>query len=271
MKIACIQMDSQESYEENLKEMKKWIDASKEADYIFFPEVVEYCGKAFKAHAQSVPGDFTTHLSRWAKDAKAYIYAGSITEKKEGKTWNTSLFFNPEGKQIASYSKTHLFDIDLDEQSYRESSWVEAGNSYSVVTTKDTSFGMSICYDLRFPYMYQKMTKAGAKVLVVVANFTKPTGVAHWESLLRARAIENTSYVIAVNQCGKKESLNMEAFGHTMVIDPWGEILAQAKGENAQCVWADIDLKKVDQVRQKIPCLKNEREDLAITHFQEKS
>ncbi len=271
MKIACIQMDSQESYESNLKEMKKWIDQAKGADYIFFPEVVDYCGKDFKAHAQGIPGDFSSHVSSWAKEVNAYIYAGSITEKKDNRTLNTSLLFNPEGELIASYSKTHLFDIDLDEQSYRESSWVEAGSSYRIVSTKDTTFGMSICYDLRFPKMYQEMVQAGAKVLVVVANFTKVTGQAHWESLLRARAIENTSFVIAVDQCGKKESLDMEAYGHTMVIDPWGQIIACTKGDGPQCVWADMDLNQVEQVRQKIPCLKNEREPLSIRHFKEKS
>lgn len=271
MKIACIQMDSQESYESNLNEMKKWIDQVKGADYIFFPEVVDYCGKDFKAHAQTIPGHFYTQVSAWAKEVQAYIYAGSITEKKGDRTWNTSLLFNPKGKLIARYSKTHLFDIDLDEQSYRESSWVEAGSSYGIVTTKDTTFGMSICYDLRFPRMYQEMVQAGAKVLVIVANFTKTTGQAHWESLLRARAIENTSFVIAVNQCGSKESLDMEAYGHTMVIDPWGQIIACAKGDDPQCVWAEIDLNQVEQVRQKIPCLKNEREHLSIRHFKENS
>lgn len=267
MKIACIQMDSQESTETNLKEMKQWIDQASDADYIFFPEAVDYCGNDFDRHAYPIPGLVSNQFANFAKEANAYLYAGSIAEKTNGMPKNTSLFFNPEGKIIGRYSKTHLFDIDLDQQSYRESSWMQAGDSYSVVETKDTIFGMSICYDLRFPIMYQKMAQAGAKILVVVANFTKPTGQAHWHALLRARAIENTAYVIATNQVGTKESLHMEAYGHTMIIDPWGKIIAEADGNSAQIVWADIDLEKVEKVRKKIPCLKNEREDLPVHEF----
>lgn len=237
MKVACIQMNSQECVSDNLQAMHSWLEKVKDADYVFFPETVDYCGKDPKNHAQTLPGEITEKFSQW--------------------------------RLIGKYAKTHLFELELENTSFMESQNMQSGDAYSVVYTKDASFGMSICYDVRFPKMYQKMTEAGAEILVVVANFTKPTGKAHWQTLLQARAIENACFVIAVDQVGTKTELGFDAYGHTMVIDPWGRVLASIEEDKEACLMVDLDLSLISKVRTQIPILKNEREELEVHAFHE--
>lgn len=269
MKVACIQMNSQECVSDNLQAMHSWLEKVKDADYVFFPETVDYCGKDPKNHAQTLPGEITEKFSQWAKDYHIYLYAGSIIEAQADRPKNTSLFYNPRGRLIGKYAKTHLFELELENTSFMESQNMQSGDAYSVVYTKDASFGMSICYDVRFPKMYQKMTEAGAEILVVVANFTKPTGKAHWQTLLQARAIENACFVIAVDQVGTKTELGFDAYGHTMVIDPWGRVLASIEEDKEACLMVDLDLSLISKVRTQIPILKNEREELEEHAFHE--
>ena len=170
------------------------------------------------------------------------------------------MLFSPEGRCVAAYRKLHMFDVNVEDgPSYRESDEIIPGATVCLADTDLGRLGLSICYDLRFPQLYRLMADNGAEVLIVSANFTDSTGEAHWEPLLRARAIENTCYVLACGQCGQKPAF--KAHGHSMVIDPWGRILAEA-GEKEEILYADISSEVLKKTRKQIPCLQNQREDL---------
>ena len=211
-------------------------------------------------HASGVPGRITERFSDMARKNGVWLHAGSITEKYEKKARNLSMLFSPEGRCVASYRKLHMFDVTVEDgPSYRESDEILPGETVCLAYTDLGRLGLSICYDLRFPQLYRLMADNGAEVLIVSANFTDPTGAAHWEPLLRARAIENTCYVLACGQCGQKPAF--KAHGHSMVIDPWGRILAEA-GEKEEILYADISSEVLKKTRKQIPCLQNQREDL---------
>jgi predicted amidohydrolase len=159
---------------------------------------------------------------------------------------------------VATYDKIHMFDVDLVEgESYRESRTYRPGESGCVAETPWAPIGMTVCYDMRFPYLYRTLAHAGAKVLTVPSAFTRPTGRAHWHVLLRARAIETGCFVIAPAQCGEHAG-GRETYGHSIIIDPWGEVLAEA-GDEPGVIVADIDLARIDEVRQMVPSLSHDR------------
>lgn len=262
VKLALIQLNSTENVKENLDNITRFVnEASIRADLIILPEHSDGIGLRDEDFAHSVPGEISNFFSSLAKDNKVYLHCGSIAEKGEiGKPYNTSILFSPNGEMIAKYSKLHLFDVDLpDGTGCRESSTATAGNEIVVAKTPMLNIGMSICYDLRFPELYRKMALMDAQLLVVSANFTAPTGKAHWLPLLRARAIENGCYVAAVNQCGQKPQF--EAYGHTMLIDPWGDVVGELE-QKPDILYVDIDLDKIEETRTKIPSLYNRRTDI---------
>ena len=192
-----------------------------------------------------------------------YLHCGSLTEQTpDGIPRNTSLVFGPDGRLLGKYSKLHLFDVELtDGPSYRESDDVSGGGEIVLIETALCSLGLSICYDMRFPEMYRLMAEQGAELLINCANFTENTGKAHWEALLRARAIENTCYVAAVGQCGQKPKFR--AWGHTMLIDPWGEITAKLQQEDEPgLAMGEVDPERLRAVRSQVPSLKNRRTDV---------
>ncbi|NVJ71311.1 MAG: carbon-nitrogen hydrolase family protein, partial [Alphaproteobacteria bacterium] len=170
---------------------------------------------------------------------------------------------SPEGEMIATYDKMHLFDVDLGGgETYRESALYDAGDEALVVNTPIGNLGLSICYDLRFPYLYRALAHAAANILLIPAAFTKPTGEAHWHTLLRARAIETGCYVLAAAQTGL-HATGRETFGHSLVVDPWGEIIADAGTATGPLLF-DLDLAKCAEARQKIPSLMHDR-DVKVT------
>lgn len=263
-KVALIQLDSRENVEENLNSIKALVnEASQNADLVILPEHSDGIGESDEPFAHSIPGKISNFFSDLAKENNVYLHCGSVAEKGvEGKPYNTSILFNPAGEIVAKYSKLHLFDVDLpDGTGCRESSTATAGNEIVVANTELCNIGLSICYDVRFPELYRSMALMGADVMVVSANFTKPTGMAHWETLLRARAIENGCYVLAVNQFGTKALF--EAYGHTMIINPWGEIEGELQ-DKVGILYGEIDLDKVAETRSKIPSLLNRRKDLYL-------
>lgn len=266
IKIALIQMDSGKDKQENLQKAKMYLEqAAKEgADVVCFPEVMN--GEAENQHMQNISEslkDQTIHmLCQCAKEHRLYIHSGSMYEKCIGddKCYNTSVFLSREGKILDTYRKIHLFDAVLEDGTIcKESHTQLPGNRVVTVDTDFGTVGMAICYDIRFPEMFRKMAIAGAKVIFVAASFTKETGSAHWEILLRARAIENACYIVACNQTGKKAKYT--AYGNSMIIDPWGRILCRAGEEPGICM-GEILLPLVDQVRKKIPVLDNRRTDV---------
>lgn len=265
--IGVLQLDTQNNKEENLKTVCGFIDeaVSKGAKLVTMPETMhcigENVGEGGK-RIEPIPGYSIGILQQKAREHGIYIHCGSISEEREGEEryYNTSVLLAPDGAIIARYRKLHTFDVTLpDGTEHRESDRVMPGKEIVDVETELGHLGLSICYDMRFPELYRILALRGAQVLFSPANFTTPTGTAHWDSILRTRAIENGCYMVAAAQIGKKPS--MDAFGNSMVIDPWGTVIARAK--NGPCVvMAEIDLDDVDRVRGQIPSLKNRRTDL---------
>jgi deaminated glutathione amidase len=201
-------------------------------------------------------------LCRAAADNAIWLHMGSVPIKVadgDGKFANRSFIINDKGVIVASYDKIHLFDVDLATgEAWRESSAYSAGNKTVLVDTPIGRLGLSICYDMRFSALFAEMAKAGATVFAVPSAFTVPTGKAHWHTLLRARAIESAAFVIAAAQSGKHED-GRETYGHSLVIDPWGDVLLDM-GEGEGLGFAEIDLARVEEVRAQIPVHLNRRE-----------
>ena len=194
-----------------------------------------------------------------ARDLKLWLHIGSMAVAlPSGKLANRALLLAPDGAIAARYDKIHLFDVDLGGgESYRESRNFEAGTTAVVADVDGTGLGLSICYDLRFPQLYRRLAQGGARLLAVPAAFTKQTGLAHWHVLLRARAIENGCFVLAAAQGGRHEN-GRETFGHSLIVAPTGEIVAEA-GIEPGILTAHLDLSVVDEFRAKIPSLSHDR------------
>lgn len=262
-KIAAAQICSGEDTEENLAKIEDCIGraAGNQADLVIFPEHAEYLGKDYGHHASDVPGEITRFFASCAKKYSIYVHCGTITERREGGSpYNTSILFSPDGRMAGRYRKLHMFDVELkDGPGYRESLEVSPGDEIVVCDTELGRIGLAVCYDLRFPELFRIMAGKGAGLLVISANFTEDTGRAHWEPLLRARAIENTCYVAAAGQCGRNESF--AAYGNSMIIDPWGEVVARA-GTEEEIIYAEADAGRIRDVRAQIPSLANIRRDV---------
>lgn len=262
LKLALIQIDSTDNVKENLDKISALVHSVKDkADFVILPEHSDGIGKDDLAFSCDIPGEISDFFVALAKECGVYLHCGSLTENSEnGKPYNTSLLISPSGEIIGKYSKLHLFDVDLpDGTGCRESSVATAGREIVVANTNIGNVGMAICYDIRFPELFRKMALMGAELITVCANFTAPTGAHHWKPLLQARAIENGCFVAAVNQCGTKPQF--EAYGHTMLIDPWGKIIGELDQKEGVLL-AEIDLNQVAETRAKIPSLKNRRTDI---------
>jgi predicted amidohydrolase len=212
---------------------------------------------------EPLDGEIVTRLGRVARDHAIWLLLGSIPEESEEppKIHNTSVLLRPDGTVAAAYRKIHLFDIEIPGVvEHRESDAVVAGEEAVVVPTPWGSVGLTICYDLRFPELFRTLALEGARVIFVPSAFTSFTGAAHWETLLRARAIENQCFIAAPAQTGR-HSPSRESFGHSMVVDPWGSIVA-VREEGEGLLLADLDLRKVDDVRRKLPALSHARDSL---------
>ncbi|MBR9826476.1 MAG: carbon-nitrogen hydrolase family protein [Alphaproteobacteria bacterium] len=188
------------------------------------------------------------------------LLIGSLAIKlAERKAANRSFLFGPDGAIKARYDKAHMFDVGLGQgETYRESANYQAGQALVLAEAGGFKLGLSICYDIRFAYLYRALAKAGAQVLTVPAAFTRPTGRAHWETLLRARAIETGSYVLAPAQGGQHED-GRKTWGHSMIVGPWGEIIAQLDHDETGILHARLDMRKVEEARRRIPALEHDR------------
>jgi predicted amidohydrolase len=195
-----------------------------------------------------------------AAQRRVWILIGSaLVAIGPDKAANRAVLISDMGRIVETYDKLHMFDVDLPNgDRYRESSLYQPGSDAKIAHTPWGLLGLTICYDMRFPQLYRVLSKAGVGLFAVPAAFTRPTGEAHWEVLLRARAIENGAFVLAAAQGGMHED-GRSTWGHSMAIDPWGRILAQADGDEPGVVMADLDLAMIDTTRQAIPSLKNDR------------
>jgi predicted amidohydrolase len=262
--VAAVQMVASDDKAANVREADHWIRkaAARGACVVALPEVFVWRGvkEQEREAAEPVPGPTSEWLAELARKLGIYLLGGSILEAISGTTraYNTSLLFGPDGSLLASYRKIHLFDVDLKEGvSTRESKTRAAGNQVVVAETGLCPMGLSICYDLRFPELYRKMIVRGAQLIFVPSAFTAYTGMAHWKPLLRARAIENQAYVVAAAQFGKSPN-SFETHGHSMIVDPWGKVLAEL-AHGAGVIVAEVDLDYLTRVRTELPCLEHLR------------
>jgi predicted amidohydrolase len=260
---AAVQMTASSSKEENLAKAETFVRLAAErgAALVVLPEVFSWRGPRAEEPAQveSVPGPTSARLGALARRHHLYLLAGSFLEKTdEPRSYNTSLFLSPEGETLAHYRKIHLFDVDIPGQvRVKESDTKKPGQAIVACETPLGVFGLSVCYDLRFPELYRGLADKGAEVIFVPSAFTFPTGAAHWEPLLRARAIENQAYIIAPNQIGKNVH-GFADYGNSMIIDPWGKVIARAADK--ECfITAEIDRDYLEKVRKELPCLAHRR------------
>jgi deaminated glutathione amidase len=267
IRAACVQMRSGVDVAPNIAEATALVRQAAEAGAMFIatPEMTNLLDiRPGMARPKIVAQDEDTTLAAFqalANELGVWLLLGSIAValEDEDRFANRSFLIGPDGKIIAQYDKIHMFDVEVgDGQTYRESRAYRPGTSAVLVETSIANIGMTICYDLRFPALYRTLAQAGAQILTVPAAFTRVTGEAHWHVLLRARAIETGCFVIAPAQGGKHED-GRETYGHSLIISPWGEILAEADGDEPGVIWADIDLDQVAKARARIPSLGNER------------
>jgi predicted amidohydrolase len=268
VKIAVHQMTSGIDPAENAAKMVEAIRASAEngAAFYFAPEMSLLLDRDRQRAAPSIVAEadnsWLVQLTKAAADAGIWVHLGSLPvlhEDGSGRYGNRSLLIDESGTIRARYDKIHLFDVDLaGGESWRESSAYRSGNSAVLADTPLGAIGMTICYDIRFPDLYSRLAQGGARIFVVPAAFTVPTGKAHWHILLRARAIESAAFVVAAAQSGKHQD-GRQTFGHSLVVDPWGEVLLDM-GEGEGLGYTEIDLARVDEVRAQIPVHLNRRD-----------
>ncbi len=266
IKIAAIQMCSGIKPSDNLLIIENLVKQAKKdgATYVLTPEMsISYAtnkqdmAQYFKPYENN---EYIIHCAKIAKENKVFLHIGSMAianNNKKAKYLNRSILFSPNGEIIEYYDKIHLFDASPPEDKpYKESKNYLNGKRAVVAKIKNFKLGFSICYDLRFPELYNELYQKGAQLLSIPAAFTVPTGKAHWQILLQARAIETGSYVIAAAQGGKHEN-GRETFGHSMIIDPWGEILALKNDTKEGFIIAQIDMENLQKIRKIMPNKKN--------------
>jgi len=266
MRVGVIQMTSTDDLGANLKAARELVAAAAErgAEFISTPENFAFLrreGSAFPC-AQGFDGEIVGCLSSLARKHGVWLLGGSFPEAmaEDNRVYNTSVLLSPSGEVVAHYRKIHLFDVDLDAGgggAFRESDSIARGEEVVVAETPFGPLGLSICYDLRFPEIYRRMAERGARWIAVPSAFTPETGKDHWEVLLRARAIENQCFVVAPAQCGQ-HGPDRASFGRSLIIDPWGLVLARAADRPCVIV-ADCELDDLERIRNAIPALQHRR------------
>jgi predicted amidohydrolase len=262
LRVGLVQLNSQHDVAANMAAIERLVGdaAERGARFVMLPEYAPYLGPdaGYRASAEPIPGPLTERFAALAQRHDIYLHAGSMVETTgiPGKFANTTTVYSPEGDLIASYRKIHLFDVDIPGSVRdKESDRVAAGDEVVTVEIEGITFGLAICYDLRFPELFRLQALQGADVLCNPAAFTLFTGKDHWELLLRARAVENQAWMLAAAQWGRHEP-NAACYGRSMVIDPWGTVTAQAS-DGTGVVVTDIDTALVTKMRTEVPSLAN--------------
>jgi predicted amidohydrolase len=266
IRVACVQLTAGPDKAASLERAERLVAraAATGADVVVLPEKWNGVGGPERLRELAEPlegGESVEALAGWARAHGVSIVGGSITERRDGreKLSNTSLAFDPDGSIVGIYRKIHMFDVDVAGLRYRESDAEEPGDQPVLATLEEWPVGLTVCYDLRFPELYRILALEGAELSTVPANFTERTGRDHWEVLLRARAIENQLYVAAAGQVGEPMP-GRPSYGRSMIVDPWGTVLAQAPDEETVIV-AEVDRARVRDVRASLPSLANRRPD----------
>ena len=277
IRVAAVQLNSRDDKAANIAAAEAGIARAAElgARLVVLPEVWTYLGlpEGNRAHAEPVPGPVTERLAALARQHGLLLHGGSIYEAPSpgtsaataGHPYNTAVLFDPAGHLAATYRKIHLFDAAPQDGAapYQESATVAAGEAVVNVELEGLRLGLATCYDLRFPELFRALALRGAEVIPLPASFTRETGRDHWEPLLRARAIENGCFIVAAGQVGTFPP-QRRTHGHSMIVDPWGSILAEAGGDEPEVISAEIDTERVADVRRRIPSLANRRPEVYL-------
>ena len=269
-RVALLQMQTGNDLAQNLESVKTMTREAVRngAQFVLTPEytlMMDGSGRVMRERAlESDGGEPLARLQALARELSIWLLAGSLTLKTESeRIANRSYLLGPDGRIAASYDKIHMFDVTLpDGKVIRESSAYCPGNRAVVAETPWGKLGLTVCYDLRFPQLYRTLAKAGALYLTIPSSFQRATGKVHWHTLIKARAIENACFVFAPAMCGEHPG-NRSSYGHSLVVDPWGEVLADG-GETPGIVYADVDPARVSKVRGMLPCLEHDR-DFALS------
>lgn len=267
MKTAAIQLHSAHNKSENIRKAKSFVEeaAGGGARLVALPEVFTFRGmiraekgvklsKTFfmERITDEIPGATIAEFQKLASRHKIFILAGSVYERsaEPERAYNTSVLIADDGHILQTYRKIHLFNAQVGDKKYCESDYFLSGQDLQTARVGDFTVGMSVCYDIRFPEMYRDYRQKGVDMFVIPSAFTQTTGEAHWHALVRARAIENVSYVLAPNQAGE-DNMGRGCFGHSLIVDPWGEILAEASGNREEIIYAYVS-KDIIKERRKI-------------------
>jgi predicted amidohydrolase len=264
MRVAAVQLNSTNDKQRNLEAAGRLVREAvgDGAELVALPEKWNLLAPPgeLEAGAEELDGGVSTEAARgWAREHGIHVLAGSIGEQVAGaeRLFNTSALIDPSGALIAVYRKIHMFDVEVGGVTYRESEAEQPGDEIVTATAGAVEVGLTVCYDLRFPELYRILAVRGARVITVPSAFTLATGRDHWEVLLRARAIENQAFVVAPNQVGEAPP-HYVSFGRSMIVDPWGVVLAQA-ADREDVIVADLDLERQGAIRESLPSLANRR------------
>jgi predicted amidohydrolase len=269
LKLSILQMQSKKNHEENIKTVEKAASAAQHQDILILPEYSGLLNKSIKEAKQTITpktqDPFILACKGIAKKNNIWIHIGSTPVKNKNRLLNHSALIDNKGKVRATYNKIHMFDIYPEgKKPILESNHYNSGKSGVLVKTPWGFWGMSVCYDLRFPYLHRKYAQNGATILFVPSSFTTIAGEAHWEVLLRARAIETGCWVIAAAQVGKHED-GRETYGHSLLVNPWGKVVADLGGKKVCQKNFEIDINEVQLAQQKISSFKKDQNfDLKI-------
>jgi predicted amidohydrolase len=265
-RAACLQLTSSTEVVDNIANVERLARqaAAQGADYVQTPEMTNIVQRKRAdlqaAIAPEASDPSIKAFSRLAAELKIVLHVGSLAlDAGGGRVANRAFVFGPDGAVLARYDKIHLFDVDLPNgESWRESATYTPGEAAVAIDLPWCRLGVTICYDLRFPHLYRALAHAGADVLTAPAAFTRQTGEAHWHVLQRARAIENGAFMVSAAQAGRHAD-GRQTYGHSIIVAPWGEVLAEAAGDGPEVIVAEIDPARAAEARQRIPALKNEQ------------
>jgi predicted amidohydrolase len=263
MKVAAIQLESKLDPQVNLTQIRKYLSEARDAGVqtVFLPEVFYSISNGLvpTPHLVSDGNEHWQAIRKLATEFKVYLLGGSVATLLDGKIMNRSYNFAPDGTELGRYDKTHLFACDLSK--HPSATVIDEGKIYTagakplMIDVEGWKLGVAICFDLRFPELFRWYSSQGATALTISSAFTVPTGKAHWHTLVRARAIENQCYVVAAGQWGEHNE-RMKTFGHSLIVDPWGEVLTDA-GEGVKMITAEFDRERLQQVRQRLDVLRD--------------
>lgn len=264
LKVAVIQLRTELDEAQTLEKAARMVAgaARNGAEAAVLPEMFScpYDSAYFRAFARRGHEEVCRVLSAWARDNHILLVGGSVPEAEKERLYNTCFVFDSQGRQIARHRKVHLFDVNLPGMCFKESDTFTPGEEITVFDTPFGKMGVAVCFDLRFPELFRAMANRGAKVIFLPAQFSMVTGPAHWEMSLRARAVDNELFVVAA-AAARYEGFRYECWGHSMAVDPYGEILAACEAEET-VLYAELDLNRVDQVRRQLPTFLHLRRDV---------